>query len=558
MPKFSGRKDVHRLYSPKSRRVDFDKADWRFLVRAAANTARAFAVVHETGCVIGDVNHGSVLVAPDMTVRLIDCDSFQVVSPGRRYLCEVGVETFTPPELQGKPFKGILRTEDHDNFGLAVMIFLTLFMGRHPFAGRYLGTGDMPISKAIEQCRFAYGIRRSDVNMERPPGTPPLGLVGPDISLLFELAFSNQLTNGGRPTAQEWAEGLAEMEKQLRLCSAIPSHWFHKASANCPWCQMEATTGVSLFPINVPSGISLFDISSFWREVESVADPGPAPTFPTIPAKPSAEAITAGLHEIKRNIVAGLVAGAIIAFAISGQAKTWAAMVFIAGVASFFLVRNLLDKNDERKTFDQRFYETSKKWQAAQAEWEKRAGSSEFGRIKHTLNELKRKWSDIPAERVRRLDQLNQNRRELQLGRFLDRFEIDDAKIEGIGAGRKRTLESYGVETAADVTTKNISEIPGFGPKLQGVLLTWRRSIEARFVFDPSRGVDAQDIAKIERDILGERQQIETKMRNFLAELKYSAQQTRNARQHLRGVVEKVQREFAQAEANYKKVRGAR
>src|SRR5262249_14978672 len=54
MPKITGRKDIHHLYSPKSRRVDFQRADWRFLMRASANTARAFAVVHETGCIIGD------------------------------------------------------------------------------------------------------------------------------------------------------------------------------------------------------------------------------------------------------------------------------------------------------------------------------------------------------------------------------------------------------------------------------------------------------------------------------------------------------------------------
>jgi DNA-binding helix-hairpin-helix protein with protein kinase domain len=63
MPKVSGRKDIHHLYSPKSRRVDFHRADWRFLIRASANTARAFAVVHESGCIIGDVNHGGARVA---------------------------------------------------------------------------------------------------------------------------------------------------------------------------------------------------------------------------------------------------------------------------------------------------------------------------------------------------------------------------------------------------------------------------------------------------------------------------------------------------------------
>jgi DNA-binding helix-hairpin-helix protein with protein kinase domain len=61
MPQVTGHKDIHALYTPKSRKDSFPEADWRFLVHAAANVARAFAMIHDHGCVIGDVNHGSVL-----------------------------------------------------------------------------------------------------------------------------------------------------------------------------------------------------------------------------------------------------------------------------------------------------------------------------------------------------------------------------------------------------------------------------------------------------------------------------------------------------------------
>lgn len=176
IPRVHGHKDIHTLYSPRSRKVEFPNADWRFLVRAAANTARAFAAIHETGCVIGDVNHGGIRVSDKATVRLIDCDSFQVSAGGRKYLCEVGVPTFTPPELQGKPFRGVVRTANHDNFGLAVMVFHLLFMGRHPFAGRFLGRGDMSIEQAIGEFRFAYGASRASVQMEPPPNVPAIAI----------------------------------------------------------------------------------------------------------------------------------------------------------------------------------------------------------------------------------------------------------------------------------------------------------------------------------------------------------------------------------------------
>src|SRR5581483_5386495 len=45
MPNISSYKDVHLLYSPKSRLKDFPpKVNWKFLIHAAANIARAFSV----------------------------------------------------------------------------------------------------------------------------------------------------------------------------------------------------------------------------------------------------------------------------------------------------------------------------------------------------------------------------------------------------------------------------------------------------------------------------------------------------------------------------------
>src|SRR5258705_203651 len=42
--------------------------------------------VEDANCVVGDVNHGSILVAQDATVALIDCDSFEVNGNGFRSL----------------------------------------------------------------------------------------------------------------------------------------------------------------------------------------------------------------------------------------------------------------------------------------------------------------------------------------------------------------------------------------------------------------------------------------------------------------------------------------
>ncbi|MGL4550295.1 MAG: hypothetical protein ACRC33_03835, partial [Gemmataceae bacterium] len=120
MPKVAGHRPLHALYSPASRRVAFPRADWGDLMLAARNTAAAAAVAHRHAVVIGDVNQSNVLVSEAADAVLIDCDSFQVRAAGRVFTSDVGIDLFTPPELQGRSLRGVERTERHDGFGLAV------------------------------------------------------------------------------------------------------------------------------------------------------------------------------------------------------------------------------------------------------------------------------------------------------------------------------------------------------------------------------------------------------------------------------------------------------
>jgi len=130
MPRVDGHREIHALYGPTARKTAFPDASWAFLLRAARNLAAAFDAVHRHGHVIGDVNEGNVVVSRKATVRLIDCDSFQVTHRGHTYPCRVGVPLFTPPELQGQRLDSVQRTHDHDRFGLAVLVFHLLFVGR--------------------------------------------------------------------------------------------------------------------------------------------------------------------------------------------------------------------------------------------------------------------------------------------------------------------------------------------------------------------------------------------------------------------------------------------
>ena len=221
MEKLTGYRPVFELYNPNIRLQEFPRADWRFLIHTAINTARAFAVIHECGHVVGDVNHANLFVAQDATVKFIDTDSFQIHDAGRHWFCEVGVSTHQAPEMQGRSsYQGVLRTANQDNFGLAVLIFQLLFLARHPFSGRYSGRGDMPIERAIAEFRFAFSSESHQ--MAPPPASLLLSDVTPQVQLHFERAFSKQSVDGLRPTPSEWISALQELAENLRQCPMIP------------------------------------------------------------------------------------------------------------------------------------------------------------------------------------------------------------------------------------------------------------------------------------------------------------------------------------------------
>lgn len=555
LPRVKNAKDIHKLYSPKSRLTEFTRADWRFLVRACTNTARAFGAVHATGSIIGDINEGSVLVAPDATVKLIDCDSFQITDQGKRYLCEVGVETFTPPELQGKNLRQTVRTVNHDSFGLAVMLFLLLFMGRHPFAGRFLGRGDMPIPKAISELRFAYSAMRADVQMDRPPNTPALSIVGDEVAFLFERAFAKQMINGGRPEPQDWVQALVGLEKNLIQCRTNPSHWHHKAIA-CPWCPMEAATRAELFPfVSLGADVSAFDLTTLWRQIEAMQSPGPAPSIRAARPAPSAEAVSVASSFRRANVLAFAMALAIGGIGVFGGLSAPAPLLFlVAALITFFGARRWLDKSSDVYKFRDAEAKARDTWLRAQQEWTERAGSAAFDGKKQEVLRSRALVDHLPTLRKSKLDQLRTSVRQAQLSRYLDQFEIDKASIESIGNGRKRTLQSYGIETAADLLSTAVENVPGFGPKLCGALYSWRQSVEAGFKFNPATGVDKRDTDKIEHEIAVERRKLEQAVRNGYEELRQLHARVINARTQLHGPVEAAYAAYLQADENYKAV----
>jgi DNA-binding helix-hairpin-helix protein with protein kinase domain len=286
MPRILDARPLYELYSPRSRIQHFPSADFRFLVHAAANVARLFAAVHRAGFICGDVNHSNILVRQTATVAAVDCDSFQV-GDGSRFPCLVGTELFVPPELLGRSLGATRRTPNHDYFGLAVLIFHLLFMGRHPFAGRFLGRGDMPIERAIAEYRFAYSRDQARTRMAPPPFTPPIDTVGAAVAQLFEQAFDPQSANGSRPVPESWIGALDALKASLLPCKSVAWHHHPSSTQGCPWCAIEGSARVKLFGgvIRVAAA-AIADLETLWARYIALVEPGPRRPLPVLPPKP--------------------------------------------------------------------------------------------------------------------------------------------------------------------------------------------------------------------------------------------------------------------------------
>ncbi len=555
MPNISGYKDVHLLYSPKSRIKDFPpKVSWAFLIHAAANIARAFAVIHEQGHVIGDVNERNLRVSPESAVvNLIDCDSFQIRSQNRYFLCEVGVPTYTPAELQEKVFKTVVRTANHDNFGLAVLAFHLLFMGRHPFAGRFLGKGEMPIDKAISEHRFAYAPDNLRTQMQPPPNVLSLSQLSPSVADLFLRAFSPSGVNNGRPTASEWASALTSLETDLKKCGTNAAHYFFRALAECPWCSIEGHTGVTLFVGLVAYDATTgFRIDLVWTRIQGVPRPGD-PVVPDLSqlrvhVRATSEARRAGLkRRIQLTLIVAGVLGAIaLALVIGlGAGVVWVALIAIGiGRAAW----GGTGKDKERYESDRRKADNALR--LIRDRWNSEASNSKFQQKFAYLSELRTQYADLPKLRQSKLQELQRNLHQSQLHSYLERFSISSADIPNVGDTRKAMLASYNIDTAADVTLTGVDAVPGFGQFLTRQLLAWRQALESKFVFNPNRGVDPEDVRTLDREIAGKRTSLESSLLGGAPELVRINTQIIMARQSLAKDLENASRELLQAEAN--------
>lgn len=552
MSKVVNRKPLHILCSPAQRKQGYPKAAWDFLLYVARNVAASVETVHSHGHVIGDINENSFMVGQDSQVTLIDSDSFQINAQGTLHLCEVGVPMFTPPEMQALPsFAGFTRTSNHDNFGLALLIFHLLMGGRHPYSGIPLrnDVGDA-LETNIKHFRYAFARDNQSRGFNPPLGSTPISILPDTLEYMFHLAFTEKGATGVRPSAKQWVAELDSVRSRLKGCGASSMHVYPNHLTSCPWCALEKQ-GITYFVSLIApfrQTVSNFNLSQVWANIQAINPP----TAPHIPSTSNftvtAQPLPAGVPGEVTIKVYRTIAVAIGLYVTMEESKIF--LGILASVIGWFVASAIgaTERTAEKSRRAAMLQSAMTTYNTLVARVQQEAGPQAFLSKRSELEKLRNEHLGLPeAERLALL-QLDSTARERQKQRFLDTCFIENATISGVGPARKAALRSFGIETAADISRNKIMQIQGFGESLTRAMTDWRASCERRFVFNAATAVTDADRQAVRASIATRRNSIEAALNKGPSELQNLVRHAAMQLPRLSPLLDDAARKLAQAE----------
>jgi DNA-binding helix-hairpin-helix protein with protein kinase domain len=484
MPRIAQGREIDRLAHPAEQRLAFPTIEYGFLLHVAMNVARAAASIHATGCVIGDLNERNVLVLTDGTVRFIDVDSFQIVSDGEVFPCPVGSELFTAPELRGRTLANEKRTANHDAFGLAVLIFQLIVLGRHPFAGVPRDGHARNIEDAIREGLYAYA-EGTATRVSPPPDTISIAALG-SLCDLFRRAFTTQ----SRPSAEEWMHAINHEKSRLRRCDRNPRHAILAGVSRCPLCALRRDpmpAGISTTPVPDLGGLSIGELITQAARLEPIRPLKQRFSQSELSSGDRYVPLSPRQSHAKANGIGVGLAGALTAAVcpLSGEARLLAlGLGVVVGLIMFGAGK--IAESDAASEFPALKRAAEEALEAlgsieSQAANEETTIREQADPLWKAIGEAREVLATAESRMLAALAGADRSWSTHRLEEFLRRSVIRHASISGIGPSRSATLASFGIETAADVGYTTVSRVPGFGPELTRRVVNWRRTQEREF-----------------------------------------------------------------------------
>jgi rRNA-processing protein FCF1 len=186
--------------------------DKNTLIGISIDILNKINVLHKSNVIIGDLNPLNILIGEDLKTYFVDTDSYQI----EEIPCPVGTINFTAPEIQGKEnFRNFLRTIEQENFAIATLIFMILFVGKLPYSHQ----GGTTPGKNIKKMDFSYPLGELS-NKKAPPGFWPK--IWSNLPYYLKETFYNLFKKNERINVSEWLSMLKRYNHDLKKGYLIP------------------------------------------------------------------------------------------------------------------------------------------------------------------------------------------------------------------------------------------------------------------------------------------------------------------------------------------------
>lgn len=411
-------------------------------------------------------------------------------------------------------FVGFERTENHDNFGLALLIFHVLFGGRHPYSGvPLISDAGNALETDIAHFRYAYASDNQRRGLKPPPRSIPLSMLPGDVEAMFQQAFTESGVATGRPTAKAWVAALDLLRQQLKKCTVSAMHVYPSHLTDCPWCALD-NQGVIYF-IDLGEEVITtggdFVLARVWAMVmASVAPPALQLPLPDH-FQAAGRLLPSGLLR-REYIILIEIALSALSLLLCGLQTEPRYIILVPVLAAIWIIGSLTSKAYKAEVQRRReaLNRAKMDYDHLVSQIQQLGGLEGFIAKRAMLEKMKDEILGLPEEEKRDLAALHDTARERQKQKFLEGFFIDVASIPGVGPARKAALRSFGIETAADVTRRSVKQVRGFGDHLTQAVIDWKASCERRFVFRPNEAVTPADRQAVMAKMAAKRHRLES------------------------------------------------
>ena len=180
--------------------------DWnkKHLVKLSSCILNKIRLLSMNNVIIGDINPLNILINNENDVYFVDTDSYQI----ENFPSPVGTINFTASEIQNKNFHTFLRTQEHENFAIATLLFMIMLPGKPPYS--HQGGGN-PGENIINQ-EFSYPLGEKS-NNKTPDG--PWRFMWSHLPYNIKEAFYETFRENKRRSVDEWLYLLKGYENSL-------------------------------------------------------------------------------------------------------------------------------------------------------------------------------------------------------------------------------------------------------------------------------------------------------------------------------------------------------